>query len=156
MGLLCPLYVTSSAAECAGGGEGLQGTEIYEFSSYRHSADRDVWAVDMSDAGGDPKAVLPFPALIPPLSAMPEAARLRSKGASAPSQSGEAAWVLSCPARSPGLSEGAGDPQVAEKAGAGQGLSMGCLISKPAGCSRTPMVVHVQVLSETTTLVKVF
>lgn len=37
------------------------------------------------------------------------------------------------PAWSSVLSEGTGDPQVVEKAGAGQGLSMGCLISKPAG-----------------------
>lgn len=103
-----------------------------EFSPYRHIADRDIWAVDMSGPRGDPKAVLPLPALML-LSAMPEAARLRSKGASSPSRSGEAAWVLSCPARSSVLSEGAENPQVAEKVGAGQGLSMGCLISKPAG-----------------------
>lgn len=63
-GLTCSLCVTSSAPVCAGGEQALQGIEIHEFSPYRHSADRDVWAVDMRGPRGDPKAVLPFPALM--------------------------------------------------------------------------------------------
>lgn len=90
------------------------------------------------------------------LSAMPEAARLRAKGASSPSKSGEAAWVLSCPAWSSVLSEGAGNPQVAESNWpvADQDLSMWCLIPKPAGAPGYQGVVHVQVLFETPTLVR--
>lgn len=103
-GLLHSLCVSSSAPVCAGGGEGLQGTEIHEFSPCRHSTDRDVWAVDMNGPRGDPKAVLPLPTLMLHFTT-PEAARLRSKGVSSPSKSGEAAWVLSCPAWSSVLSE---------------------------------------------------
>lgn len=153
VGLLHSLCVTSSAPVCAGGGEGLQGTEIHEFSPCRHSTGRDVWVVDMNGPRGDPKAVLPFPSLML-LSAMPEAARMRSKGASSPSKSGEAAWILSCPAWNSVLSEAAGNSQVAEKAVAGQGLSMGCLIPKPVGVPGYQVVVHVQVLSETSSLVR--
>lgn len=64
MGLLLSLCVISPAPVCARGGEGLQGTERHEFSPYRHSADRDIWAADVSGPRGDPKAVLPFPALM--------------------------------------------------------------------------------------------